>query len=214
MLAEIPTSAPRACGSRCGVRSPIRYGAQSKPSAPAGVLAASSGQPLVRVARRVACHAKLVPKPSQRKPRRLCDAHHVPALRNRVAESMNASLRIELRASLSPRTRRPKFQSSRSPRRAARFPFPPRPLPGPLRRQPPVYRLAGPTPSRPLPKYFRRFPAIPAPSAASLGSDLTPPSFPSTTAGSPRQESECPTRPLRRSHARLSAGSAHNPSAA
>ena len=41
-LAARPTSAARACGSRCGVLSPIRYGAHKTPSEPGGAPDASS----------------------------------------------------------------------------------------------------------------------------------------------------------------------------
>ena len=49
-----PTNAPRACGSRCGVRSPVRYGRNSRPSAPGSTASASSTS-----------SSKLAPPPSR-----------------------------------------------------------------------------------------------------------------------------------------------------
>ena len=51
-FAASPTSAARAFGSQCGVRSPIRYGAQSTPSAPGGTLRRFGGQLPRRTRRR------------------------------------------------------------------------------------------------------------------------------------------------------------------
>ena len=47
-LAARPTSAARTSGSQCGVRSPIRYGAQSTPSAPGGTRSASAVMSSIR----------------------------------------------------------------------------------------------------------------------------------------------------------------------
>ena len=82
--AVMPIQPPRAVASRCGVRSPIRYGSQNSPCAPAGASAAFGRQRVVVRARR-----ELVAEPLQAQPRALRHAHHVPLAAHRMAERVD-----------------------------------------------------------------------------------------------------------------------------
>ena len=88
-----PTNAPRASGSGCGLRSPDRYGRNSSPSLPAGTPAAAPTRSSNALARR-----DRVPEPAQAARRREHHRHHVPPARDRVAEGVDAALRLEERA--------------------------------------------------------------------------------------------------------------------
>jgi hypothetical protein len=85
----MPANAARTSGSRCGVRSPSRYGAHSSPSLPAGILVRRRRQ-----RRRNLPGKERLLQPAQAQPRRLRYAHHVPQPRHRVAEGVQPSLGI------------------------------------------------------------------------------------------------------------------------
>ncbi len=86
---ESPTNAPRASGSACGVRSPARYGANSRPSAPGAQRSASAVERVVGLAGRGD-----VAQPAKRAGGGEHHAHRVPAARHRVAEGVHAALGV------------------------------------------------------------------------------------------------------------------------
>ena len=114
-----PRNAPRIDASRCGVRSPCRYGRNVTPSAPGGTVAASALSRVVGVRRAGELARELVAIPGERAARRQHDAHQVPDVRHDVAERVRAQPGIDARLRPSARAPCPTCPSS-PPLRPAR----------------------------------------------------------------------------------------------
>lgn len=98
-IAESPKNTPRALGSRCGVRSPMRYGRYSRRFAPTGTCSGLLVHKVVFVYAHegcglLFCGAEVVTEPFQRQTGALGHAHHVPAVGNSRTAGVYSALGI------------------------------------------------------------------------------------------------------------------------